>query len=394
MNAQRYLQYALVAIICVVVATVSYALGLNRTSREHIEKMEDAQYSVLKMTRANWRTIHPAVEDADITVKALWTVDVKAQHDGVLTDIFAQVGQTVDEGSALARISNEELGAQLASAEASIAEARAALLNSEKNLERYTRLIARDAASRQDYDNAVAQRDAAQAQLDNRIAQRDMTQANIGKLDIFAPNSAVVVNVYHKAGDYVRAGEALFLLSDFGELQAQAIFDHEELTALLSHGSEFVMEIPFNRLTHRIYPISQSPQFDGDLPLNQFYARVEQIVPDVSKKTDYHEVTWRVTNRSSILEPTYYNHVNFSARTETKILAVPQNAVHPDGENFFVYGTDADSRLIRIPVTVGVTDGAFVEITSGLNEGDLVATDDLMAYTVGMKVRASVDGGQ
>ena len=394
MDAQHYLRVALFAIICIVVATVSYALTLNRESAEHIEKMEEAQYSVLKMTRADYRTVHPTVKEADITVKALWTIDVKAQHEGVLTDIFAQVGQSVGEGTALARMSNEELGAQLASTEASIAEARASLLNSEKNLERYTRLIAHDAAARKDYDNAVAQRDAAKAQLDNRIAQRDMTRANLSKLEVFAPNSAVVVNVYHKAGDYVRAGEALFLLSDFSELQAYSILEHDELKTFLAHGNEFILEIPFHRLTHRIYPIAQSPNFDGNLLLNQFYARVENVVPDISVNVDYHEVTWHVINRSAILEPTYYNDVTFTARSETKILAVPDTSIHVDGAEVFVYGVDADNSLIKVPVTTGVTDGNFVEITSGLKQGDLVVTDDLMAYTIGMKVRASVDGGQ
>ena len=394
MNAQKYLQIALLGIICVVVAIVGYALFLNEDSRKHIEKMEASQYSVLKTTRADYRAIHSSLDDADITVKALWTVDVKAQQEGVLTEIFADAGQTVTENDLLARMTNEELGAQLASAQASIEEARANLLNSEQTLARYQRLIEYNATSRQDYDNAVAQRDAAKAQLDNRIAQRNMTQANMSKLDVYAPNSAVVVSIYHKAGDYVRAGEPIFLLSDFSELQGYAVMKHGELKALLSHGTDFILEIPAYRLTHRIYPLSQSPQRVEGLEHNQFSARVENISPSLSEKADYHEVTWRIANSSEILEPTYYNGVTFSAVAEQKVLTVPLSAIQVDGKKFFAYGIDADSCLIKIPVTVGINDGEFVEITSGLNAGDFVVNDDLSSYSEGMKVKASTDGGQ
>lgn len=394
MNAQKYLKMALVAIICVIVALVAYALFINESSREHIEKMEAAQYSVLKVSQAEYRTIYPSIKEGNITVKALWTVDVKAQHEGVLTDIFANVGQSVNEGALLARMTNEELGAQLASAEASIAEARAALLNAEQTAERYRRLIAYDAISRQEYDNSIAQRDAAKAQMDNRIAQRDMTQANMNKLDVYSSNSAVVVNVYHKTGDYVRTGEPIFLLSNFNELQAYAVMEHGELRSLLKYGRDFILEVPFHRLTHRIYPITQSPQLTDGLPLNQFPARMENIVPEISDSTKYHEVTWRITNSSAILEPTYYNDVTFSAVNEQKILAVPRDALHVESDKFYVYTVDADDYLRKNLVSVGFMNNNFVEITSGLKLGDLVVTNDRMGYTEGMKVRVDRYGGQ
>lgn len=392
MDAQKYLKLALYAVICGIVAVVGYALFLNTDSREHIEKMEAAQYSVLKMTQVDYHAIHPEIKDADITVKTLWTIDVKAQHEGVLTGIFAEIGQSVNEGLLIASISNEALGAQLASSEASIAEARASLLNNEQIVERYRQLIEYNAISQQEYDSAVAQRDASKAQLDNRIAQRDMTKADMNKLDIFAPNSAVVVNVYHKIGDYVRAGDPLFLLSDFNELQAYSILDHEDLTALLLLGREFILEVPLYRLTHRIYPITQSPQFTGDLKSNQFYARIENIVPDISERAKYHEVIWRIINNSSILEPTYYNNVTFFAPSERKILAIPRDSIRIEGNETFVYSMDADNRLIKVPVIVGSSNDEFVEIRSGLKKGDFVVTNDWMDYAEGMKVRASTDG--
>ncbi|MBR3745357.1 MAG: efflux RND transporter periplasmic adaptor subunit [Selenomonadaceae bacterium] len=392
MDAQKYLQIALVAIIGIIVAVVGYALFLNENSRKHIEKMEDAQYAVLKTTRAKYISIHPTMKSTDITVKALWTVDVKAQHEGILTDILTEVGQFVDENSLIARVTNEQLGAQLAAAEASISEARASLLNCEQTLERYQRLVYYNAISRQKYDNAVAQRDAAKAQLENRIAQRDMTQADINKLEIFSPRSAFVVNIYHKAGDYIRAGEPILLLSDFNELQATAVMEHDKLQALTKHGQDFVLEIPAHRLTHRIYPIMQTPNKQNDLLINQFPARIENIVPALSDKVNSHEVTWRITNHSAILEPTYYNNVTFSAVTEQKILAVPRYAVIAERDKFFVYIVDENNYLRKISVNIGDSDGDFFEITSGLKEGDLIVMNDRMGYTEGMKVRVDNDG--
>lgn len=389
MDAQRYLRIGIIGIICLVVIMTGYAVFLNEVSRRHIDKMEAAQYTVLAATRAGYRDIRSMVDALNIRVNTLWTIDVKAQHEGVLLRLYTDVGQHIEEGQLLAVLQNEGLQARLAAAEAEIEEARAALINADQTVIRYATLVQNDAISVQEYDSAVAQRDAARARLDSRISQRDMTKAETAKMDIFAPQAAEVIRVYHGQGDYVRAGEALLLLSDLGELSAYSIMTHHELSGLLAHGKNFVMEIQPHRLTHRAYPISATPSREGALAINQFLVTVDRISPAMSSDANYHEVFWHVSNPSWIMEPTYYNNVKIFSVEMSSLFGVPLRAVHQaeDDSGSFVYGLDEEERLVRRPVMTGVTDGDFIEISEGLAPGDIVITDNPVGYTEGMKVK-------
>ncbi len=389
MEAQRYLRMGICGIIIIILAVTGYAVFLNEASRRHIEKMEEAQYTVLEAVRAEERSIRMMVKDASIRVNPLWTVDVKAQREGTLSDIHVGIGEHVEAGKLLASLTDDELDSQLASAEAAIDESRASLFNYEQILNRDALLRQNDAISEQEYETAVAQRDAARAQVENRTAQRDVTKDEMRKLSVFSPRAAELLNVYHGQGDYVRAGESLFLLSDLSELRAFCIMSHEDIAALLQHGRNFLLEIPMHRLMHRVYPIGEAAETEKGLRMNQFFARIESVTPDLSSGAGYHEVIWHVLNPAWIMEPTYYNGISFYSLEETRVLAVPCEAIHksPEGGGFFVYVLDEEERLVRRSVKVGIEDETFTEITEGISKGDIVILQNPIGYTEGMRVR-------
>ena len=388
LDAQKYLKITLIGIIVAIVLLVFYALFLNEASRAHITRLEEEQYTVLNAARADFHNIRMTLDDLNLTVNTVWSVDMKAQQEGVITELSAAVGQYVRAGDRIAKLTNSGLRAQLASAEASIEEARASLENYEQDAARYTRLMQRQATSVQKYESALAKRDAASAQLKNRIAQRDLILSELAKLEIFASQDAEIINVYHKAGDYVRAGEAICMLADLGELRAYCVVEHDALEHFLKHGQNFTLEIPPYRLTHRTYPVSPSADYSMDIGNNKFSVTVENVVPDISANASQHEFFLRIQNPNYLLEPTYYNDAKFISATEARILSVPLAAVNrlSDGTQY-VYGVDADSCLTFRPVRTGVTDGNYVEIIAGLSQGDVVIVDTPIGYKAGTKVR-------
>ncbi len=393
MEAKRYLRMGIFGIIIIILAVTAYAIFLNEASRRHIDKMEAAQYTILEAVHADYHKIRTVVKDASIRVEPLWTIDVKAQHDGTLSEIYVDLGEHVEAGKMLASMTDAELGSQLASAEASIDESRATLFNYEQILRRDELLRQDRAISEQEYETALSQRDAARAQMENRMAQRDITKEEIEKMNVFSPRAAELLNIYHGQGDYVRAGESMFLLSDLAELRATGIMSHEDIAALMQHGQDFILEIPPHRLLHRVYPMGQQAGTTEGLQLNQLAARIDSVIPAPDANAEYHEVVWHVRNPAWIMEPTYYNGVAFYSQEETRVLAVPSRALRRSKEDggFYVYGLDEESRLVRRPVKVGIADDAFVEITEGIAEGDLVITQDPVAYTEGMRVRIRGD---
>ena len=386
MEEQRYLKIMLSAIIALVIATVVYGTFLNESSRRHIEKMQEARYTVLSATRAEYQNIRVVADLAGITVRAAWTLDVNAQYEGVIEKFNVDIGQHVESGQVLATITNNGLDAQLASSEASIAEAKASMINYEQVVERYKILLDSNAISVQEYDSAVAQRDAARAQYESRIAQRDIVQSDKEKMIITAPQAAEIIQVYRRNGDYVRAGEAVFMLADLSNLNAFAVLPHKETKILHDKSKNLFLEIPSYRLTHKIYPISGEKTPEG-FAMNRFPIAFDRITPALESNASYHEVVFRVKNSTGLMEPTYYNDVKIVSVEETKVLAVPCAAIHRNGEKFFVYTLDDSDCLTKREISIGCSDDAVTEITSGLEQGTLIILTEPNEYREGTKVR-------
>lgn len=390
MDAQKYLKIAIIGVICVVVSVVTYGIYINDASRRHIEKMEAAQYTVLPVARTGYRDFHAFADDINFTVRAPWTIDVSAQYEGVLSDVRVVKSQRVEEGEVLATMTNNDLLAQTASAEADIEAARAQFINAEQTANRYKQLVEHNAISMQEYDSAVAQRDAALAQMESRISKRDLMLSEQSKMTITAPRAANIIQVYREAGRYVRAGEGIFMLSDLHNLMGRSVIAHDKFQQLLSVGDRFILEIQPHRLTNKAYPFGETSLPKTTLKLNQFYMELVSVVPDANADTDFHEVVWRVENPTSVLEPTYYDSVRIMSMDTIRKLAIPSRAVQKDVKtgNHFVYTLSDESRLVRREITCGIEGDELTEIVSGLSEGEPVVVADPSVYTEGMKVGA------
>jgi len=389
-DAQKYLKIAIIGVICVVVSVVTYGIYINDASRRHIEKMEAAQYTVLPVARTGYRDFHAFAEEINFTVRAPWTIDVSAQYEGVLSDVRVVKSQRVEEGEVLATMTNNDLLAQTASAEADIEAARAQFINAEQTANRYKQLVEHNAISMQEYDSAVAQRDAALAQMESRISKRDLMLSEQSKMTITAPRAANIIQVYREAGRYVRAGEGIFMLSDLHNLMGRSVMAHDKFQQLLSVGDRFILEIQPHRLTNKAYPFGETSLPKTTLKLNQFYMELVSVVPDANADTDFHEVVWRVENPTSVLEPTYYDSVRIMSMNTIRKLAIPSRAVQKDVKtgNHFVYTLSDESRLVRREITCGIEGDGLTEIVSGLSEGEPVVVADPSVYTEGMKVGA------
>jgi membrane fusion protein (multidrug efflux system) len=71
-------------------------------------------------------------------------------------------------------------------------------------------------------------------------------------------------------------------------------------------------------------------------------------------------------------------------------LSVPEEAIQPRGPNSYVFVIEDDGgtkRARRLEVEPGRREGKFIEITSGLSEGDLVITEGVIRVREGSEVK-------
>lgn len=93
-------------------------------------------------------------------------------------------------------------------------------------------------------------------------------------------------------------------------------------------------------------------------------------------------------NPRTQLRPGMYSRVTFVTKQVVGALVVPREAVKTDkksGEKVVTFVDQENVAHVR-PVQTGATDGANVQVVSGLSAGDRVVTLSLMPVKEGQKV--------
>ncbi|MEO6517404.1 MAG: efflux RND transporter periplasmic adaptor subunit, partial [Pseudoxanthomonas sp.] len=156
-----------------------------------------------------------AVESGDIrvaisatgTLSAISTVTVGSQISGQVTDVLVDFNSQVKKGDVLARIDPssyeaqiEQGTAQIASANATLTQARAALRNAELDYARKAELGKQKLVAQSDVDlartsleQARAQVNSSQAQIRQQVASTQTTRVNLQRTVITSPVDGVVL---------------------------------------------------------------------------------------------------------------------------------------------------------------------------------------------------------
>ena len=99
------------------------------------------------------------------------------------------------------------------------------------------------------------------------------------------------------------------------------------------------------------------------------------------------ELLCSVSNDRLDLVPNTTVDVHIHVSERPNVLVVPRGAVYLDGKKRFVFRVE-DNHLHRRDVTMGVANPTIIEVTTGLQEGDVVALPGEVALKENLRVRA------
>ena len=111
---------------------------------------------------------------------------------------------------------------------------------------------------------------------------------------------------------------------------------------------------------------------------------VEKIMPDLSQAAAMRKVFFKVDNHLGTLEQQIYNDVELVATTAYKALTVPLSTVVDNRQYVFVQ--TPEKTIERRKVSIGAEDGKYMEILSGLQEGELVIISTTSSLEEGINV--------
>src|ERR1700733_1467862 len=330
-------------------------------------------------------------------------IDVYAKESGFVKKLDVDYGTHVKAGQVIATLEIPELEAQLQEDQAEIKNAANQVSRAEHELARYqaqynalhlqyTRLNGvfqsqPGIVAQQEVDDAQGKDLAASSQVDAAQAALEATQSQLAAVRaklahdqtlfdysrITAPFSGTVTERYANLGTLVQAGTG-------SSTQAMPI-------VRLSQDDLFRLVIPVPESYVRYIKIGDP--VDVRVPsLNRtFPGKVARFSVDVREDTRTMHTEVDVENRDRVLIPGLYADAELVLDRKDDVPTVPVQALNHERDKTTVFVVNGKGELEDRSVQLGLQTASDAEITSGLNQGELVVVSDRSELKAGEKVR-------
>lgn len=317
-------------------------------------------------------------------VRAIDRVEVRARIEGVLQERAFREGDMVEAGQLLFRIEPDTFDAQVKTAEANLARARARQVEADKTLARGRTLIARGNISQAQVDEAEAGAQAAAAEVLVREADLRLAKINLSYTQISSPISGRTSEATFSAGNLVNPGSGVlavvtsldpvyvtFALSERTLLQAQRTF--------AERGGRGDFRDQRNAPVAPRLRLSTGEMYEFEGWLNFIGAEVDPLTGSVPIRIQFPNPD------GVLLHGQFVTVVLETEETQDKIV-LPQSAVQEDQAGPFVLVIDADKLAQVRRVQLGSVQGTGRVIEQGLEEGEVVLIEGVQKVRPGVAV--------
>ena len=373
-------------IVVLILLLLSYGVYLNVRSESIISQRMEERRLPLRGAKAQVRDIFPVFKLDIINLYSKNLVDVTALIDGKVNNFFVEQNSLVKTGDSVVELINEDVPLQLRQAESDILQARANLTRAENTFNRYSELVSMDAISRQKFDEAKADFQSAQAMLASSIAKRDQLAIRKNRQIITSPISGEILRLYKQIGSYVTAGTPIALVGNFDTL----FFDislFSDVDEKLELGQIVHLSFSNYETFSKAYGANYSAGNKGGNQI--FNATLIDISPPFSQPAVIRKLIWEIDNSVALLEPGMYDNAQIQFTSSRRCLTVPKNALFDDNDTYIFV---AENGLLHLKkIVTGFSDDNFIQIISGINEGDIVITSSTQGLSEGMPVDVSID---
>ncbi len=283
---------------------------------------------------------------------------------GRVTRVLVDAGTWVRAGQVLATVDRSVQAQQAAQLAAQVSAARANAELAQNNYERAVSLQGRGFVSKAEIDAKRAARDAANAQVRVNLAQLNATRAEIGRLDIRAPASGLILARSVEVGQIVSPGSgALFRLAEGGQMEMKAQLSQQDIGFVRAG------------MPASVTPVGLDRSFSG---------QVWQVAPVIDPQSRQGEVRILVPYDPAI-RPGGFAEARIGAGSTSAPL-LPQSAVLSDDSGNYVYIINAKNEVERRNVKIGTVDQAGVTIAEGLSGNEAVVLSAGPFLNPGQKV--------
>ena len=282
---------------------------------------------------------------------------ITPEFSGILKQVFVKEGQRVSKGQILARIDDGGISQQVAQLQIQADLAKT-------TYERQKRLWDQKIGSEIQFLQAKSAYEAQQKAVDQLKTQ-------LAKTAVKAPFSGIIDDVITEQGSVVAAGQSpLIRIVNLRDMYIEAVIPEKYLTSV-TKGKD--VEVYF-------------PVLGETIP-----AKIRQAADFIDPNNRTFKVEIAVPNKDGNIKPNLTAKLKINDYTNPKAILVPQSVIseNSDGEQYVfvadsIQGETAKAKIRKI--TTGKTQGDYIEVVDGLQNGDAVINAGARTVNNGQEV--------
>ena len=323
-------------------------------------------------------------------IQPVYKVEVGTQVSGIVEKMYVDYNSQVKKGQLLAELDKSLLLEQVKQAQATLSTSTSNKQLAQKNFDRVKALYEQKAATQEEYDQAEANLEQAKNQYITAQSDYGRARTNLKYAEIYSPIDGVILSKAVEEGQTVASSfstPTLFTIAkNLTDMQLEANVDEADIGQVKT---------------------GQKVTFTVDaFPGETFEGSVRQIrlVPTVTSNVVNYTVIIDAPNNDGKLYPGMTANITILVQEEEGLvipLEATQYTINPPTMQMLQkqgYTIDGKAEpgdgvwvlngktLKRCGLTLGISDGANVIVTSGLKEGDRVVRN------VSLKEEGKEDG--
>jgi membrane fusion protein, multidrug efflux system len=349
------------------------ALGTSGCSRAAVQAAPAMPPPLVTVVKATAQDV-PRYLDEIGRNAAFESVTVTPQVGGRIVERHFQDGENLSQGQLLFVIDPRPFKAQLDSAQAALAQAKAALDLAKIQFARDEQVIGTRAISKQDYDTKKNAVDVDQAQVEAAEATLETAKLNLEYCYIHSPI-------------YGRAGARLVDVGNVVQGNATSLLSIQRLDPIYANFTITESDLPGVQRQMSSGILRAAVRLPSDPETTARTGRVEFLDNAVQNGSGTVNLRATMSNSDRHFWPGQFVDVKLVLSTEKGAVLIPNQAAQISQQGPFVYIVKSDDTAELRPVKLGQRQGDQVVVTQGVAANERVVLAGQMLIRPGGKVR-------
>lgn len=357
--------------------SILFALSTVACSRNSVQAAPAMPAPLVTVVKATAQNVPQYLDEIGRNA-AFESVTVTPQVGGRIVERHFHDGENLKKGQLLFVIDPRPYKAQVDSAQATLAQAKAALDLAKIQFARDQEVIGERAISRQDYDTKKNAVDVDQAQVEAAEAALETAQLNLEYCFIHSPIDG-------------RAGARLVDVGNVVQANTTSLLSVQRLDPIYADFTVTERDLPRVQKQMAKAELNAAVRLPSDAETGARTGRVEFLDNAVQNGTGTVNLRATMSNPDHHFWPGQFVDVKLILNTEKNAVLIPNQATQISQRGAFVYVVKADDTAELRPIKLGQRQGDEIVVIEGLAADERVVLAGQMLVRPGGKVRVDTN---